>query len=233
MDGFGIGMVCCDQPVIYRNAIPPWNDLNLRKIVSIVKPCIVLVHIRAVASFANICKYSDKIKKTPVHEFNCHPFSHNEFIFCHNGIIEAFYDGTLRKKIINRISDELITNIDGTTDSEYLFYLMMTFIYENNKDIIRGITNTIEFLNTITDDTENMFCLNMCLIYGKEIYSMRYINIENDTPPSLYINGDSDEGSNEIVISSEPIDKNLPWRLIGKNKVVHIDSIGKIEEHTL
>lgn len=229
LDGFGIGMVCSDQPIIYRNTILPWNDINLQKIMSVVKPNILLVHIRAVASFANICKYSCAIKKTPVHEFNCHPFIYKNYIFCHNGIMEAFYDGSLRKIIINRISDDLITNIEGTTDSEYLFYLILTLIYENNS-VVAAINKTLQFLNSLSElSPDNLLCLNMCLIDNKEVYGIRYINKDDDIPPSLYVNNDI----NEIIISSEPVDKAQSWRLIDKNKLIYVDHNNKVVDISL
>jgi len=144
-------------------------------------------------------------------------------MFCHNGFIEAFYDGKIRKQIINKIDDDLLIDIKGNTDSEYIFYLLLTFI-EKIKDVKEAIKETLLFLNDVSESY--ILSINICLLNKNNVYVTRYINKEDEVPPSLYYEKINDK----IIISSEPLNKKkdidtdeiLTWKKIEKNKLLYI-----------
>ena len=107
-------------------------------------------------------------------------------------------------------------NIMGNTDSEYLFYLILTYIKNGNTPII-AIKKVIKYLNKISKDST--ISINIILTNGIFTYVTRYINKNNIKPPSLYYIKNDDN----IIISSEPLDKNNNlWKLIDENSILKI-----------
>ena len=112
-DGFGVGWFgTSEAPGVYRNVSPAWNDRNLRELCAQIQSPLFLAHVRASTG-------------TPVQQTNCHPFRHGRWIFVHNGFIEGYE--RLRRDLILAIDPELFTHVEGTTDSEVLFFLALTF----------------------------------------------------------------------------------------------------------
>ena len=73
---------------------------------------VVLAHVRATSG-------------TAVQQTNCHPFRHDRWLFMHNGFIARF--GELKRDLQLAVDPELFPTIEGTTDSETLFHLALTF----------------------------------------------------------------------------------------------------------
>lgn len=215
LDGYGIGFFVKKLAKKYTNIIPSWNDVNLFHILPYIKTKILMIHLRAVDPLVQSnFKYIGNQSKTPVHSFNCHPFVYNEWMFSHNGFIESFYNGKSRKKIINKIDDDLLLNIMGNTDSEYLFYLILTYI-KKGFDTVTAIKKVFIYLNKISKKLT--ISINIIITNGIQTYSTRYINKENLKPPSLYYIKNHDN----IIISSEPFDKsNDLWELVPKNSLI-------------
>ena len=211
LDGYGIGFYNDNLPKKYTNIIPSWNDVNLFQMIPYIKTNILMVHIRAVDPLVeDNFKYIGNQSQTPVHVYNCHPFTYERYMFCHNGFIEAFYKGNLRKKIINQIDDDLLLKIKGNTDSEYLFYLIMTFFKKSN-NITNAIKTSINFINNL--DPTLTFSMNIIITNGSITVGTRYINKDNLNPPSLYYYKSDDK----MYISSEPLQKNNSnWKLVKK-----------------
>ncbi len=69
----------------------------------------------------------------PVGLENNHPFSAKGWTLVHNGTVRAFDD--IRSKIVALIDPELRPLIQGTTDSEHLFYLYLTFLKGQTSDL--------------------------------------------------------------------------------------------------
>jgi len=216
LDGYGIGFFIDSIPKKYTNIIPSWNDKNLFQILPYIKTKILLTHIRAVDPLVQTnFKYLGNNSNIPVHIYNCHPFIYKKIMFCHNGYLQCFSEGNKRKKIINKIKDNLILEILGNTDSEYLFYLILSY-YEIYKNMIKSIIKTFKFLNTLG----GTISINLIITDGINIFSTRYINDKNSNPPSLYYKKKKDE----IIISSEPLEKNnSEWIYVKKNKLIHIN----------
>ena len=62
---------------------------------------------------------------TAVQETNTHPFRHGRWLFMHNGLVREFPAYAPRPAPVGR--SELLPEIEGSTDSELLFYLALTF----------------------------------------------------------------------------------------------------------
>ena len=62
---------------------------------------------------------------TPVQRSNCHPFRFDRWLFMHNGAITDFH--TVKSDLMLSIDPSLYPDIEGSTDSETLFFLALTF----------------------------------------------------------------------------------------------------------
>ena len=117
-DGFGVGWY--DEggtPRLYRSVHPAWNDRNLRELAAGVSSPLFFAHIRASTG-------------TAIQETNAHPFRHGRWLWMHNGLIREF--SRVRRELVLAIDDSLFPSIEGTTDSETMFYLALTFGLESD-----------------------------------------------------------------------------------------------------
>jgi glutamine amidotransferase len=112
-DGFGIGWYGAqERPALFHSIEPAWNDRNLRELAGHIRAGIVFAHIRASTG-------------SPVQQTNCHPFRHGRWLWMHNGLINDFH--TVKRDLVLTIDPEFYPEIEGTTDSETLFHLALTF----------------------------------------------------------------------------------------------------------
>ncbi|HEY9639641.1 MAG TPA: class II glutamine amidotransferase [Coleofasciculaceae cyanobacterium] len=112
-DGFGLGWYgMSDQPGLYRSVHPAWNDRNLRELSTQISSRLFFAHIRASTG-------------TAVQETNCHPFRYGSWMFMHNGLIREF--PRVKRDLLLEVEPSLLPLIEGSSDSEILFYLALTF----------------------------------------------------------------------------------------------------------
>ena len=64
---------------------------------------------------------------------NTHPFQYGDWIFCHNGTLFGFEE--LEAVIQQRVHPRFLPLIEGCTDSETLFYLVLTMLEELGVDL--------------------------------------------------------------------------------------------------
>ena len=107
-DGFGVGWYEEGEPPrLYRSTHPAWNDRNLRELAAGISSPLFLAHIRASTG-------------TAIQETNTHPFRHGSWLWMHNGLIREF--ASVKRELVLAVDDSLYTSIEGTTDSEVMFY---------------------------------------------------------------------------------------------------------------
>jgi glutamine amidotransferase len=112
-DGFGIGWYGeGEEPALFKGVDPAWNDRNLREVARQIRTRMFFAHIRASTG-------------TAVQRSNCHPFRHGRWLWMHNGMVAGFHD--LKRDLALAVAPELYPDIEGTTDSEMLFFLALTF----------------------------------------------------------------------------------------------------------
>jgi predicted glutamine amidotransferase len=118
-DGFGVGWYGPDAqtPAVFHSIEPAWNDRNLREVAGHVQSPLFLAHIRASTG-------------TAVQQTNCHPFRHGRWLWVHNGLVRDF--PRLKRDLALAVEESLYASIEGSTDSELLFYLALTFGLEDD-----------------------------------------------------------------------------------------------------
>lgn len=185
-DGFGVGWYGARrEPGLYREVLPAWNDLNLRNLSHQLQSHLFFAHVRASTGTATT-------------RSNCHPFSHGNWLFMHNGQIGGYE--RVRRKLEGCLEDRLYSTRQGSTDSELMFLLMV----QNglDRDPAGAIIATIAEIADICGlcGIEDPFRLTICLSDGKHLYACRHAT--DDKPPTLYWRTTS-EGT---FVVSEPID---------------------------
>jgi glutamine amidotransferase len=117
-DGFGIGWYDTRPlPGTFRSTEPAWNDQNLQELTAHVTSPLFFAHLRAAIG-------------SSVQQTNCHPFRYGRWLFMHNGFVDDF--AAIKRDLILRVDPSLFPAIKGSSDTEVLFYLALTFGLEED-----------------------------------------------------------------------------------------------------
>jgi len=117
-DGFGVGWYGApDTPGLFRSIEPAWNDRNLRDLAAHISSRLVFAHIRAAIG-------------SPVQQTNCHPFRQGRWLWMHNGFIDGFH--AMKRDLALAVDPDRFADMEGTTDSEMLLFLALTFGLEDD-----------------------------------------------------------------------------------------------------
>ncbi|MDG6103990.1 class II glutamine amidotransferase [Dactylosporangium aurantiacum] len=112
-DGFGVGWYGVGEvPGLFRAVGPAWSDRNLHELAAHVSSPLLLAHVRSSTG-------------TAVQQTNCHPFRFGRWLWMHNGSIARF--ATLKRDLMLAVDAELFPAMEGSTDSELMFFLALTF----------------------------------------------------------------------------------------------------------
>lgn len=159
-DGFGLGWYGPrSTPALYRSIQPAWNDANLRDLAAQITSSLFLAHVRAATG-------------TAVNQSNCHPFRYGKWLFVHNGVLDQFE--LLRRDLIFAVAPELFNCIRGTTDSEVMFHLALTFgLLE---EPIAALERMVGFIEKVGTERGVPFPVQMSLGLsdGECLYGVRY-----------------------------------------------------------
>ena len=169
-DGFGVGWYEPGEPPrVYRSTHPAWNDRNLRELAAGVSSPLFFAHIRASTGSA-------------IQETNVHPFRHGRWLWMHNGLIREF--PRVQRELQLRVADDLYTSIEGTTDSETMFYLALTFGLED--DPVGALEQTVGLIEETgrKHGVELPIQMTVATTNGETIWAFRYSS-EHDSR-SLY-----------------------------------------------
>ncbi|GAA7769460.1 MULTISPECIES: class II glutamine amidotransferase [Cupriavidus] len=203
-DGFGMGWYAkhSEEPFRYRCIHPAWNDINLREAARAIRAAKFVAHIRAATD-------------TPAQETNCHPFRYGRWLFAHNGLIRQYPE--VRRELMLSIAPELFRWIEGSTDSEVMFYLALTFGLE--QDPREALQRTVGLVEHVGRRHGVDFPVNMtiCATDGDQIVAVRYSS-EGDSRSLFHSNsfrhlrelypenpGIAAVGDDAVLILSEPL----------------------------
>jgi len=224
-DGFGIAWYDQrDTPGVYKHIQPAWNDLNLQDLAHQVQSHHFVAHIRAATG-------------TAVQWTNCHPFRSGEWVFVHNGLIEGF--SKLRRRMALEVDPQLYNEIQGTTDSELLFYLALTFGARD--DPAGGLQRMAGFIEAIAreHDVTHPLQMSACLTNGQQLHAVRYSSVGRSRtlhvstgPRALQRTVGGPQQSCLLdctAVVSEPItDLEGGWELIDESTLITLEE-GRIE----
>ncbi len=243
-DGWGVSYYVGSSPHVIKSERSAVDDSIFEKVSGIVSSQTVLAHIRK-ATLGNI------------NILNTHPFQFGNWTFAHNGNIKDFNKN--RQAITNEIKPEFKRFILGTTDSELLFYFILSGLSQeiNLHDqftkidpVFKSINNSIQKLKSIVGEfnfnenappTETFvsFLLTNGQVMvafngGKKLYYSTYKNrcVDRDTCPSFSMECEAPSQSgfiNHLIFTSEPLSGENIWIDINPNEIVGVDSRMKLK----
>lgn len=211
-------------PGVYKSIQPAWNDQNLQHITSKIQSTCFLGHVRA-STVGDVNLY------------NCHPFTHKQFSFVHNGTIREF--GQIKRALLHALSDGSFSLIKGQTDSEHFFALLMDTLYKKNifsqqqptlTQMKQAVCSTIKYINKLIHKIA-FSRLNTVLTDGKQLLATRYVSTMDQESLSLYYcTHYHPNGGAYIIVASEPLtDYHEAWSEVPENHLLIINEQLQIE----
>jgi predicted glutamine amidotransferase len=159
-DGTGLGWYGRREvPALFRTTAPAWGDETLLELATEIVSPLFLAHVRAGTG-------------TPVQQTNCHPFRYENWLFVHNGYINEF--SRLRRDLLLAVRPDLFENIAGSTDSELMFHLALSFGLQ--EDPVAGLEAMAGFVEATGEAAGIPDPLQMTigLTDGTTLYAARY-----------------------------------------------------------
>jgi predicted glutamine amidotransferase len=159
-DGFGVGWYGTGvTPGLYKGVQPAWSDENLLDLASQIRSPMFMAHVRATTG-------------TAVQRTNCHPFRHDGVLFQHNGAIREF--SRVKRDLMFAISPDLFPGISGSTDSEIMFYLALTFGLQD--DPIVAVERMIGCIENVggRHGVQHPLQMTLAIMNGHTLYGFRY-----------------------------------------------------------
>jgi predicted glutamine amidotransferase len=229
-DGFGMGWYGQGEgPGVYKSVTPAWSDTNLRELAGHVEAPLFLAHVRAAIG-------------SPVQQTNCHPFRDGRWLFVHNGFINDMH--LLRRDMMLAVEADRFADIHGSTDTEVVFFLALTFGLE--RDPLAAMEQTVGFIEASAREhgVESAVQGTFGISDGESLWGIRYAT--EGKPRTLFASADVDavrrlhpdnprlqllrEGDRLIV--SEPV-ADLPgmWHEIAPSTAVTVRPGGVFEHH--
>jgi glutamine amidotransferase len=174
-DGFGLGWYgTSETPGVYHSVAPAWNDRNLQALAGQIESPLFLAHVRASTG-------------TPVQQTNCHPFRWGRWLFVHNGFVRDY--ARLRRDLLLAVDPRFFAAIEGTTDSELLFYLALTFGLDD--EALPALERMAGFVEATAQrfGIEDAVQMTLGVTDGERLYAVRYASASE--PNSLYVSNDA------------------------------------------
>jgi glutamine amidotransferase len=220
-DGFGVGWYGThDTPGVFHSTEPAWNDRNLRDLAAHIESPRVLAHIRASSG-------------SPVQQTNCHPFRQGRWLWMHNGFVGGF--AAVKRDLVLEVDPARFPEIQGSTDSELLFFLALTYGLEKDPPGAvaaavglveavgrrRGVEHPIQ-MTVVTTDGDQMWAFryssearSRSLFHSTDVSTLRHQYPDN---PQLHQLSDDAR-----LVVSEPLgDLRGAWREVPESTCVVI-----------
>lgn len=209
-DGFGVGWYHSQKktdPFTYRNTLPIWNDLNLADLSRYVESKCVLAYVRS-ATPGQALDFA-----------NCQPFNYQQQLFIHNGYIENFRK-TLHREIRSKLTDDFYEQINGITDSEHIFSLLLSQSQINQDQSPEdALSNTLLTLLEMAKRHQVKVSANIVFSDGNRLIASRFSS--NAPAPSLYWLKDHLNFPKSIIIASEPLFTGN-WTACPENSIISV-----------
>ena len=230
-DGFGVAWYAPRRPfpAVFRSISPAWSNRNLLHLAPVTQSECVLAHVRAATP------------GMPVAESNCHPFVHEQFAFMHNGAVAGF--GRIKRALLRELSDASFGAIEGSTDSEHVFALLLDQIRgggdpDRDRFLLPAVQETIRRVVALAQGVcrGQATRLNLAVTDGRQAVVSRYTSDPAGKAESLYVHTgrrytcadgvcrmiEAQGGHGAVVISSEPLTEGPGWEAVPVNHCVEV-----------
>jgi len=196
-DGWGVGWWDPEvrpEPARYRTAAPMWTDRSFRSVAEVVHAGSFAAAVRSATPPSPI-----------VHTGNA-PFAAGPWLFSLNGFVRGFR-GAVGEGLRRLVSEERAVGIDGTSDSEVLFALVLDAL-------VAGATPEEALARVMAEALERAEGhLNLLLADAHTVVATTWGN-------SLFTLRDSGLATGGVLVASEPLDANHDWTAVPDGSVV-------------
>ncbi|HEY6966450.1 MAG TPA: class II glutamine amidotransferase [Burkholderiales bacterium] len=160
-----------EQAFAYYSQSLPVFDRNLQNLAQKVRPSCVLAHVRGVAYSTRV-----EISLQNVHPFH---FANVPLVLAHNGDLAEF--ARMKPLLLAHIRPEYLAQIHGTTDSEWIYALLVSqlpgsldalesrIVFKAFEDTLRIIRDARAKLGIALSSSVNLFVAN-----GHQLAALRY-----------------------------------------------------------
>jgi glutamine amidotransferase len=159
-----------DDPFTYRATSLPSFDRNLRAISSKLASTCLVAHVRGVT-------YSGE---AVVADTNLHPFHFvgARVVLAHNGHLREF--ARMRYSLVEHVRPELARRIEGTTDSEWIYALILSQLDDpygapDARTLADATTNALRILRDVraAHGIDTSSPVNLCVSTGRAVVATR------------------------------------------------------------
>jgi glutamine amidotransferase len=174
----GFGMIAWDpcsvqaeDPFTYRTTTLPTFDRNLRNLAGKLAPTCLVAHVRGVTYGEH-----ETVAQTNLHPFR---FRGAKVALAHNGHLREF--ARMRYDLLKHVRSELAEHIEGTTDSEWIYALILSQLGDpyglpELAELSEATTSALSILRDVRArhgiDTSSP--VNLCLTTGEAIVATRF-----------------------------------------------------------
>jgi glutamine amidotransferase len=116
--GWGLGYFRSGRVLLRIEPREQGEEIDVVRVLSELEADVVLLHSR-------------EATVGPVRRENTHPFKFQDWLFAHNGTLAGFED--YRHKLLDAMPPFIHRSLRGDTDSEHLFHLFLSFLYDSGK----------------------------------------------------------------------------------------------------
>jgi glutamine amidotransferase len=207
-DGYGYAWFNNNgKPLRYVYSEPIWADPNLHELAAGLSSDLWMAFIRSASEgFGN-------------HTANTQPFRNAQYVFMHNGYIETF-NQSIRTQLLHQLPHEIHSDIQGNTDSEYLFALIRWLAKQHpNSSLPDLLSRSLEWLDTHIEQQKAL--LNLAISDGKSVAVSRYA-INDEAPSLYYTTEDTNFPGGAQLIASEPLHPDETWHPVPESHILSI-----------
>jgi glutamine amidotransferase len=174
----GFGMQAWDptslqpgDPFTYRTTTVPSFDRNLRFLSSKLAPTCLVAHVRGVTH-----SHEAVVTDTNLHPFQ---FAGTRVVLAHNGHLRQF--ARMRYSLVEHVRPELAQRIEGTTDSEWIYALILSqlddpFGLPETRELADATADALRIVRKIraAHDIDTSSPANLCLSTGRAVVATRF-----------------------------------------------------------
>lgn len=196
-DGWGVGWwdpVVRPDPARYRTAAPMWTDRSFRSVAEVVQAGAFTAAVRSATP------------PSPIVETGNAPFAAGPWLFSLNGYVRDFR-GPIGEALRREVTEQRAIGIDGTSDSEVLFALVLDALDAGAEPEV-ALATVIERASARSEAF-----LNLLLHDGHTIVATTWGN-------SLSTLRGSGLATGGVLVASEPLDDDDGWNDVPDRSVV-------------
>lgn len=237
-DGWGVAYYVQNSPHVVKSSQAAIGDAIFKKVSGVVSSETVLAHIRKTTIGNN-------------NILNTHPFQYGSWVFAHNGNITDYQEK--RDSILSEVGPSFRRFILGDTDSELIFYFLLSFMADRH-DLNAHDIDTAKFADDLKEGIEKLISIagppaqkdnsgekatyytfiitngKIMIAYqgGKNLHYSTYKNrcSERDTCPSFSPECEAPTKTgiiNHLIFSSEPLVGENIWHPLSLGEMIVVD----------